>query len=162
VCSSDLNNSTLKIDIGVLENDISKIRIGGSAKVEVPSIEGEYFNGRIVNISPYIDKETKTCKVTVQLQNPSNKLKPGMFARVLLETENLNNRVLIPKEALLVRDKRNLVFVVENGLAKWKYVQIGKQNDQLIEIEEGVLPDEEVIVEGHYTLAHDAKVRVIK
>jgi HlyD family secretion protein len=156
------NNSTLKIDIGVLENDISNIRIGGSAKVEVPSIEGEYFSGRIIYISPYIDKETKTCKVTVQLQNSSNKIKPGMFARVLLETENLNNRILIPKESLLVRDKRNLVFVVEDGLAKWKYVQIGKQNDQLIEIEEGVLPGEEVIVDGHYTLAHDAKVKVIK
>lgn len=156
------NNSTLKIDIGVLENDISKVKIGGSAKVEVPSVEGESFSGHIVNISPYIDKETKTCKVTVQLQNISNKLKPGMFAKVLLETENLNNRILIPKEALLVRDKRNLVFVAENGLAKWKYVQIGKQNDQFIEINEGVVPGEDVIVDGQYTLAHDAKIRIIK
>lgn len=156
------NISTLKIDIGVLENDVTKISIGSSVKVEIPSLPGEIFKGRVINISPYVDKETKTSKVTVQLQNISNKLKPGMFASVLLETNNLQNRVLIPKEALLVRDKRTLVFVVENDLAKWKYVQIGAQNDQFIEIKEGVVPSEEVIVEGHYTLAHDAKVKVIK
>ncbi|MDQ7818893.1 MAG: efflux RND transporter periplasmic adaptor subunit [Melioribacteraceae bacterium] len=156
------NNSTLKIDIGVLENDVTKISIGSSAKVEIPSLTGEIFKGRVINISPYVDKETKTCKVTVQLQNISKKLKPGMFVKVMLETDNLRNRTLIPKEALLVRDKRTLVFVVENDLAKWKYVQIGEQNDQFIEITEGVIPGEEVIVEGHYTLAHDAKVKVIK
>lgn len=156
------NISTLKIDIGVLENDVTKISIGSSVKVEIPSLPGEIFKGRVINISPYVDKETKTSKVTVQLQNISNKLKPGMFASVLLETNNLQNRILIPKEALLVRDKRTLVFVVENDLAKWKYVQIGAQNDQFIEIKEGVVPSEEVIVEGHYTLAHDAKVKVIK
>lgn len=156
------NNNSLKIDIGVLENDVTKISIGSRAKVNVPSLSGEEFNGLVVFISPYVDKETKTCKVTVQLQNISNKLKPGMFASVMLETNNLQNRVLIPKEALLVRDKRNLVFVVENNLAKWKYVQIGSQNDQFIEVKEGVEPGEDVIVEGHYTLAHDAKVKVVK
>lgn len=156
------NISTLKIDIGVLENDVTKISIGSSVKVEIPSLPGEIFKGRVINISPYVDKETKTSKVTVQLQNISYKLKPGMFASVLLETNNLQNRILIPKEALLVRDKRTLVFVVENDLAKWKYVQIGAQNDQFIEIKEGVVPSEEVIVEGHYTLAHDSKVKVIK
>lgn len=156
------NTSTLKIDVGVLENDVTKIKVGNIAKIEVPSVIGETFNGRVVNVSPYIDKETKTCKVTIQIQNSSNKLKPGMFVKVFIESNNLQNRILIPKEALLVRDKRPLVFVVEGDLAKWKYIQIGEQNDELIEVKEGVEPRENVIVEGQYTLAHDAKVRVIK
>lgn len=156
------NTSTLKIDVGVLESDIPKIKIGNSAIVEIPSLNNEKFNASIIYVSPYIDKETKTCKVTLQLKNVSNKIKPGMFAKVLLETEKLINRILIPREALLVRDKRTLVFTVENNYAKWKYVKIGKQNDQYIEILEGVEPGENVIVEGQYTLAHDAKVKVIK
>jgi len=156
------NSSTLRIDVGVLENDITKIKVGNLTKVEVPSITGETFSGRVVNISPYIDKETKTCKVTIQIQNGSNKLKPGMFVKVFIESNNLQSRILIPKEALLVRDKRPLVFVVEGDLAKWKYIQIGEQNDEFIEVTEGLEPRENVIVEGQYTLAHDAKVRVIK
>lgn len=156
------NTSTLRIDVGVLENDITKIKVGNLTKVEVPSITGETFSGRVVNVSPYIDKETKTCKVTIQIQNGSNKLKPGMFVKVFIESNNLQSRILIPKEALLVRDKRPLVFVVEGDLAKWKYIQIGEQNDEFIEVTEGLEPRENVIVEGQYTLAHDAKVRVIK
>jgi multidrug efflux pump subunit AcrA (membrane-fusion protein) len=156
------NTSTLRIDVGVLENDITKIKVGSLSKVEVPSITGETFSGRVVNVSPYIDKETKTCKVTIQIQNASNNLKPGMFVKVFIESNNLQSRILIPKEALLVRDKRTLVFVVEGDLAKWKYIQIGEQNDEFIEVTAGLEPRENVIVEGQYTLAHDAKVRVIK
>ncbi len=156
------NTSTLRIDVGVLENDVTKIKVGNIAKIEVPSVNGETFNGRVVNVSPYIDKETKTCKVTIQIQNSSNRLKPGMFVKVFIESNNLQNRILIPKEALLVRDKRPLVFVVEGDLAKWKYIQIGEQNDEYIEVKEGVEKSENVIVEGQYTLAHDAKVRVIR
>lgn len=156
------NTSTLRVDVGVLENDVTKIKVGNIAKIEVPSVTGEAFNGRVINVSPYIDKETKTCKVTIQIQNSSNKLKPGMFVKVFIESNNLQNRILIPKEALLVRDKRPLVFVVEDDLAKWKYIQIGEQNYEFIEVKEGVEPRENVIVEGQYTLAHDAKVKVIK
>lgn len=156
------NNSALRIDVGVLETDVAKININGSAKVEIPSVPGQTFTGKVVNVSPFIDKETKTCKVTIQIQNSSNKLKPGMFVKVNIETSNLRNRVLIPKEALLVRDKRPLVFVVEDGLAKWKYIDIGEQNDEFIEVLSGVESGENVIVEGQYTLAHDAKVKVIK
>ncbi len=156
------NTATLNIDVGVLESDISKISIGNHSIIEIPSLNNEKFYGSVSYISPYIDKETKTCKVTIRIQNQSNKIKSGMFAKVLIENENLKNRILIPKEALLVRDKRTLVFTVENNLAKWKYVKIGKQNEQYIEIVEGLEPGENVIIEGQYNLAHDAKVKVIK
>ena len=156
------NTSVLKIDVGVLENDVTKIQVGNSAKIELPFLTGETFIGRVANISPYIDEQTKTCKVIIQIQNTSKKLKPGMFVNVSIEANKLQNRILIPKEALLIRDKRPLVFVVEGNLAKWKYVKIGEQNNELIEITDGVERGEDVIIDGQYILAHDAKVRVIK
>ncbi len=156
------NTSTLKVDVGVLESDVIKIKTGNSVKIEIPSLTGKTFEGKVVNISPYIDKDSKTSKVSIQIKNNSDRLKPGMFVKVLIESNKLVNRILIPKEALLMRDKRPLVFVVEGDQAKWKYVQIGEQNDELIEITEGVKPGENVIVEGQYTLAHESKVRVIK
>ncbi len=156
------NTTNLNIDVGVLESDISKINIGNRSIIEIPSLNNQKFYGSVIYVSPFIDKDTKTCKVTTRIQSISNKIKPGMFAKVLVETENLKNRILIPKEALLIRDKRTLVFTVENNLAKWKYVKIGNQNDEYIEIIDGVEPGENVIVEGQYTLAHDAKVKVIK
>lgn len=157
-----LNNSNLKVDVGVLESDISKIKIGNIAKITSPVFPELTFWGFVSNLSPYIDNATKTCKATIQIKNASNELKPGMFVNVFIQSNIFKNRILIPKEALLVRDRRNLVFVVENNLAKWKYIQIGEQNDKYIEVKEGLEQGEQLIIEGQYNLAHDSKVRVLK
>jgi hypothetical protein len=54
------------------------------------------------------------------------------------------------------------VFVAQEGLAKWHYVEVGEENEELIEIKSGIAVGDTVIVAGHYTLAHDAKVRVME
>jgi multidrug efflux pump subunit AcrA (membrane-fusion protein) len=81
-----------------------------------------------------------------------------MFATVLLESEILPSCLLVPKDALLVRDQRTLVFIAQRGLAKWQYVEVGEENERFIEIRSGILVGDTVIVGGHYTLSHDAKV----
>jgi multidrug efflux pump subunit AcrA (membrane-fusion protein) len=83
-----------------------------------------------------------------------------MFATVKLETDILKNRLLVPKEALLMRDQRALVFVAQEGLAKWHYVDVGEGNEEFIEIGSGIVAGDTVIVDGHYTLAHDVRVRI--
>ena len=152
---------TVKIEIGILESEIHKVKIGNLAEVKLPSLIGEKFKGKVERVSPFIDPETKTCKIIVTVENAEGKIKSGMTAEVKIETNVLHNQILIPKEALLVRDNRSLVFIVENDLAKWKYVDVGEQNDEYYQILKGVEPDEDVIVKGHFTLAHDAKVKVV-
>ena len=66
------------------------------------------------------------------------------------------------RDAVLVRDDRKLLFVREGGLAKWRYVKTGLENDDFIEITEGVSEGEELIVAGHFNLAHDAKIVVVQ
>lgn len=156
------DTSSLLIDVGVLESEIPKIKIGNQVTIRLNAIPGRTYKGKVDFISPYIDAETKTCKVTIKIIDPDYSVKPGMFAEVYIETEVLTDRILVPKEALLVRDQRDLVFIVEDNLAKWKYVEVGEQNEKFAEIINGVNNNDSVIVEGHYTLAHDAVVNVIK
>lgn len=151
----------MKIDINILESELNKITIGNNVEIEIPALKGEKFVGQVSRISPYIDIENRTSKVIISIRNIDSKIKPGMFARVLIASNILSDRILIPKEALLVRDKRNLVFTVEDSLAKWKYVYIGEQNEKYIEIIKGVDVGEKVIFDGHFNLAHDSKVKVI-
>jgi hypothetical protein len=54
------------------------------------------------------------------------------------------------------------VFVAQSGLAKWQYVDVGEENDDYIEVKSGVSVEDTVIVAGHYTLAHDAKIKTYK
>ena len=154
--------SSLKVEVGVFENEITKIKVGSRTEVKLIALPGNTYYGKVIHINPLIDPETKTCRVTVEIPNSDRNIKPGMFASINIESEILRDRILIPKEALLVRDKRNLVFVAEDNLAKWHYVQIGEQNDKCIEILDGVLPGDNVIVEGHYNLAHDSNIKTIK
>ncbi|MFZ2323356.1 MAG: efflux RND transporter periplasmic adaptor subunit [Ignavibacteriaceae bacterium] len=154
--------SRLKVEVGILENEITSINVGSKAEVKLNAIPGKIYSGHVIYINPLIDPETKTCRVTVEIPNSDRNIKPGMFASINIESEILSDRILIPKEALLIRDKRNLVFITENNLAKWHYVQIGSQNDKYIEILDGVLPGDKVIVEGHYNLAHDSNIKAIK
>lgn len=157
-----LDISKLKVEVGILENEIINIKVGNKAEVRLSAIPSKTFVGKVVHINPLIDPETKTCRVTVEIPNSDREIKHGMFASVKIESEILRNRVLIPKEALLVRDKRNLVFKAEGNLAKWHYVQIGAQNENYIEILDGVLPGDTIIVEGHYNLAHDSSIKTIE
>lgn len=155
-------SNIMRIDVNILENEIDKIKLGNVVEIEIPAIPNEKFQGKIKRISPYINSENGTCKVEVRIDNYEQKIKPGMFAKVLIETNTLKSRLLVLKEALLVRDKRNLVFVVEDSLAKWKYVKLGADNEKYIEILDGVKKDDDVIISGHYNLAHDSKVKVIE
>lgn len=157
-----LDDSSFRIEVGLIESEIIHIKNGSQAKVMIPSIPGAVFRGKVVNINPRIDEETKTCRVTIEIPNTDGRIKSGMFANVLIQSETLDDRVLVPKEALLVRDNRNLVFTAEGEVAKWKYVDIGEQNEDYIEIKSGVDPEEAVIIEGQYNLAHDAKIKVSK
>lgn len=157
-----LDVSRLKVEVGVLESEINKIMIGSKAKLKLNAVPEKIYTGKVIQINPLVDPETKTCRVTVEIMDKDNSIKPGMFASVSIEAEIFKNRILIPKEALLVRDKRNLVFIVENGLAKWHYVKIGEQNDEFIEVLDGISIGDTVIVDGHYNLAHDSKINIIQ
>ena len=116
-------------------------------------------------INPIVDAESKTTAVTVEIPNPEEKILPGMFAYAKLEAQIFNNKFLVPKDAVLIRDQRKLLFIIRDGLAKWCYVTTGLENEDHVEILDstlGLKPGELVITEGNYTLVHDAKVKVMK
>lgn len=89
-------------------------------------------------------------------------IKPGMHAEVEIAADIYKNRLVIPREAILVRGGRKLAFVVQGELAKWRYIKTGLENEKYAEVLEGIKEGELVITEGHFTLAHDARVRIVK
>ena len=71
-----------------------------------------------------------------------------------------DGRVVVPRRAVLERDRKLLVFRSRGGRAEWQYVDIGEGTDRLVEITRGVSPGDTVLVDGHFTIAHGAPVRV--
>jgi membrane fusion protein, multidrug efflux system len=161
--------SCLLVDVGVLESEIKNIHLGVNAKISVNAFPEKILMGTVTAINPMVDDISKTVKVTIEIkdrkQMPTKQLeiRPGMICNVTLEVDNLSNRLIIPKNAVLSREQRNLVFIVKNGFAKWQYVDIGAENEEFVEIKSGsITKGDTVIVNGHYTLGHDVPVKIVK
>jgi len=157
-----VNISQIQVHVKVLESEIGRIKVGREVVIRFSAYPEKVFKGKVKAISPVINPEDKTCNVIVEVANPEEEIKPGMHAEVEIPAEIHKDRLLIPQEAVLVRAGRKLAFVVENGLAKWKYIKVGLENEDYAEVLEGVKEGELVIIEGHFTLAHDARVRIVK
>jgi RND family efflux transporter MFP subunit len=161
-----VNISRIWVKAKILESEIGKIKAGREVDLRFSAYPGKVFKGVVEAVSPVVNAEDKTCAVHIALSNPTEEIKPGMHAEVEIAAEIYKDRLLVPQEAILVRGGRKLVFVVENGLAKWRYVKIGLENEDLAEILPGERPEETVnegdlvITEGHFTLAHDASVTI--
>jgi RND family efflux transporter MFP subunit len=152
--------SKIKVEVGILETEIKLIKKGSNVEITIPSYPDKIFKGIIKNISPIIDTQTKTCKVIVELDNREGIIKPGMYVYVKVETAIYKDRLIVPKDAVLIRDQRKLVFSASDGLSKWCYVETGVENEKFVEIINGILAGDTVLVNGHYSLAHDAKIRI--
>jgi HlyD family secretion protein len=159
----------IKVEVQVLEAEIGLLTAGRVAQVTFAAFPGESFIGRIETINPVIETESRTARVTVRIPNPDGRILPGMYARVSLEARRFADRILVPKSAIIERDRRDMLFVYEGdergGLAKWNYVTTGLENDSLVEIvanpdTEMLEPGQIVLIDGHYTLIHDAVVRL--
>ncbi|MGD8361383.1 MAG: efflux RND transporter periplasmic adaptor subunit [Gemmatimonadota bacterium] len=157
----------IKVEVQVLEAEIGYLREGRRATVTFAAFPGESFSGRISTINPVVDPDTRTARVTVLLSNPQGRIKPGMYARVSLEANYFPDRILVPRSAILEKDRRTMLFVYEDGRAKWRYVTTGMENDTQVEIvpnEETsmVEPGEIVLVDNHYYIIHDAPVTLVE
>lgn len=158
--------SSLRIEAQVLEHDLPLIRVGGEAVVSSAAVPGRNMRGRIEAVLPLVDSITRIGRVLVRVPGESV-LRPGMYADVQLEAQRLPDRILVPTKAVIERDGRPLVFVVRDGRAQWTYILPGRSNgvdtEVLPDSSSGVIPisaGDQIIVDGHLTLTHDAAVTI--
>ncbi|MDZ7374369.1 MAG: efflux RND transporter periplasmic adaptor subunit [candidate division KSB1 bacterium] len=162
--------STLEFDAEVLESEIGQVRIGAGVEVRFSAYPDTAFKGRVTGINPVLNEESRTYTVLVELPNPRGKLLDGMYGEAKLEAQVLRNRLLVPRSAVIERDRRKLVFVVRKNavgqdVAQWCYITPGQENEEYVEVLDsafGLKPGEPVVVEGHFTLSHDAPVQPIE
>ncbi len=157
-----VNIDRIRVHAKVLESEIGKMKVSREVDLKFSAYPGKIFKGEVKAISPVINPQDKTCNVIIDVANPEEEIKPGMHVEVEIAAEIHKDKLLIPQDAVLVRSGRKLAFVVEEGLAKWRYIDVGLENEDYAEVLDGVKEGESVIIEGHFTLAHDARVRIQK
>ena len=149
--------SRVWIDANVFEKDLQQVRPGQEVKLTVPAFPGSTFSGRVILINSVVDPDTRTVKVRTEVANPDGRLKPDMFANVQIVTALNRTAISIPQSAVLNDEGKTIVFVADGNSYKKRQVQAGIQNNDRVEIVDGLTAGDKVVVKGNYLLLQQSR-----
>ena len=129
--------------------------------VEVDALRGKRFPADVARVSPVIDPISGTFKVTIEIDDPSGNLKPGMFGRVHIVQEVHENALLIPREAILVDGDEEAVFLIEDNKAIRRLLSTGITRDGLTQVNSGLTDEDRFVILGQAGLKDGATVQVV-
>ena len=150
----------MKVEFSVPERFLGQVAGGQAIEVQLAAYPGEQFHGTVYFIDPRVSLETRTVPVKAHLPNPDGRLRAGMFANLDLVLQVRKRAVVIPESALLLEGNQASVFVVTDGKAQPRPVSPGVRLAGALEIREGLLAGEVVIIEGTQKLGPGSPVDV--
>jgi Cu(I)/Ag(I) efflux system membrane fusion protein len=142
------------------EADAARVEAGAAAGIRFPSIPGERFEGRVLEVLPQLDAATRSVQARIPLENPGGRLAAGMLSDVIIEGNGAGHGLLVPQEALIRtgRSERVIVALGEGRFAP-REVRAGAESGPDIEILEGLQAGEEVVVSGQFMIDSESQVR---
>lgn len=157
--------STVWIEANLAESQLAQVRPGARAAVQVNAYPGERFAGRVTYVGALLDKVTRTVPARIELPNPDGRLKPEMFATVMLESpapqvkgQAAAEAITVPDAAVVLLQGQPTVFVAEHGGFEPRAVETGAGQQGRTRIRSGLAAGEQVVASGAYAL----KARLLK
>ncbi len=158
-----INNGTMEVDFNVLESELPLLKNGDRVTVTSYAAADKVFHGKIVSINPMVD-ELAMVRVKARIEGSPSSLFDGMNVKVSV-FRSVNNALVVPKTAVVLRSGKQVVFTLKKGKAYWNYVHTALENKDeyaLTEDGEDVLSEgDTVIVDGNLNLAHETPVTVV-
>jgi RND family efflux transporter MFP subunit len=160
VIATLLRSNPIKVQIQVAEADVPFINIGRGISIAVDAYKDRSFAGTVTAVNPALDPTTRAAVVEAAIENNGNTLRSGMFATVRITREGGGAGVFVPKIAVYNDQSTQSyrVFVIQDGVAKLRVVQLGIEEGDTIQIINGINADETVATSGLAQLYEGAKV----
>lgn len=140
------------------QSELGRIRAGQDAAILVDAMPKKRFAATIDRISPTVDAEDGSFRATLYIDNREGRLAPGMFARFSIAWEKHAGALVVPSRALVREDGLDVLYVVEDGFAVRRPVQVGIESGDMTEIVQGLAAGEPVVVTGHGSLRDGSRV----
>ena len=163
-----VSQATVIAEIASTDELISRISLGQTAVVTFDAYPGVEFKAKVFEVSPVLDKSSRTMSVKLKINPPDNRIKAGMYARVRLITESIKDAIVVPASAIVTREGAPYLFVIssqKNGdtPAKVKLcaVEQGILVDNKTEITKGLIAGDEIVVKGQNLLNDGANVNIV-
>lgn len=158
--------SSVFVELGIIERDIEKVKLGQVVKITVDAFPGAEFQGAIDQMTPIIEGKSRTLTAKVKVLNDTGSLLPGMFARAEIAVFQKEDALIVPTTALQDQDGDGTfesVFTVDEAqLAHPRPIRLGYTTTDYAEILEGLVEEEQVVVEARGKLQEGSKVVLLE
>ena len=146
---------TLELTLDVLETELALLQKGQKAEIKAIGKAGKVYQAFVADINPRVNNSGMV-KVKLAIQNAEG-LFVGMNASATIFVPQ-KETLIIPREAIVIRSGKKVVFTEEKNLAKWHYIVTGLENNKEVEVTEGLVVGEKVITTNNLQLAHDSPI----
>ena len=145
----------------IYEYQLPYVKEGQTAVMSLPYVPGQTFEGKVVYVYPYLNEKLRSVKVRLEFDNSAGLLKPGMFANVELRNTLAQDRVLVPRSAIIDTGTRQVAFVsLGEGRFEPRVVQVGVETEAgVVEVRDGLKPGEMVVTSGQFLIDSEARIR---
>jgi RND family efflux transporter MFP subunit len=154
-----VSTNPLRVRIDIPEQAITSIQMGQSVSVSVSAYPDRNFSGRVHHVAPSVTPNSRTLTIEAVVENPDGLLKPGQFATVRILQSQTSAAVLVPLRSVRAESGTSYVFVIKDGRAEKRIVQLGQADADLVEIKSGVVAGEQVATSNVELLNDGAPVK---
>ncbi|MBO7263984.1 MAG: efflux RND transporter periplasmic adaptor subunit [Alistipes sp.] len=152
----------LKVMANVSEQYYPNVKVGDKVEINVDIFPGESFEGKVSRIAPALDAATRTFSVEITIPNTNERLRPGMFARATFHLGDIEgvmvDDVAVQKQA---GSAERFVYVIEDGVAKFRFVRDGRRVGNKVSIVEGLNAGEQVATTSFVRLMDGKAVEIV-
>lgn len=159
---SIMDYKSMYLDINLPEKYVERIKVGQEVRLTNYTIANDTIEGKISQLSPAINADTRTFKGNILVSNNNLLMRPGMFVKADIVIARKDSVIVIPKDIILSRQRGLTVYVVDRGVANERVIFTGLENNKEVEVVRGLTANMRVVTEGFETLSDDAKVSIIK
>ena len=154
---ADLSSLWLQADVA--EQDQGSLHLGQSVAVTVDAYAGEKFIGKVSFIAPVLNEKTRTVRVRVEMQNTNARLRPGMYAQVVI-ADKMKSSLTIPLSAVLDSGTRQVVLVqVAEGRFQPRTVELGARSEEQVTVLSGLTEGEQVVTAANFLIDAESNLK---
>ncbi len=153
--------SELEARLSIPEAALADVAVGQAADVSADAFPGRNFGARVNRIAAVVDGRSGTAPVTLDVAETGTPLRPGQLVRVTITLERIQNAILLPRVAVLSDSKAPAVYVIENGIAHRRAVQLGAIQGDQVQVLAGLGVGSEVVVIGQGQLSDTDAVEIV-
>jgi membrane fusion protein, copper/silver efflux system len=151
--------STVWLVADVYESQISRVKVGQQARLNLAAYPGEEFSGAVQFLSPAVIAESRTLQAQIAFKNPEMKLRPGMYGDVFIDLQAADGLV-VPTEAVVDTGEHQYLFVARpGGRFEPRLVRLGTRAESRVQVLEGVAEGEEVVTTANFLIDSESRLR---